>query len=54
MDCSLNIWPVNWYKMKPNDSFSSFGKELREVDFGTNLQNLQTEYIDVYEGVNQI
>ena len=51
MDHSLNIWPVNRYKMKPNDSFSSFGKEFREVDFGTNLQNLQTKYLDVYEGV---
>ena len=38
--------------MKPNDPFSSFEKEFREVDFGTNLQNLQTEYLDVYEGIN--
>ena len=37
--------------MKPNDSFSSFEKEFREVDFGTNLQNLQTKYLDMYEGV---
>ena len=37
--------------MKPNDSFSSFGKEFREVDFGTNSQNLQAEYLDVYEGI---
>ena len=37
--------------MKPNDYFSSFGKEYREVDFGTNLQNLQTKYLDVYEGI---
>ena len=51
MDHSLNVRPVNWYKMKPNDSFSSFGKELREVDFSTNSRNLQTEYLDVYEGV---
>ena len=48
MDHSLNIWPENWYKVKPNDSF---GKEFREIDFGANLQNLQTEYLDVYEGV---
>ena len=26
-------------------------KEFREVDFGTNLQNLQAEYLDVYEGI---
>ena len=51
MDHSLNICPVNRYNVKPNDSFSSFGKEFREVDFGTNLQNLQTEYLDVYEGI---
>ena len=51
MDHSLNICPVNRYKVKPNDSFSSFGKEFREVDFGTNLQNLQTKYLDVYEGI---
>ena len=51
MDPSLNIRPVNWYKMKPNESFSSFGKEFRELDFSTNLQNLQTEYLDMYEGV---
>ena len=51
MDHSLNILPVNRYKVKPNDSFSSFEKEFREVDFGTNLQNLQTKYLDVYEGV---
>ena len=51
MDHSLNIWSVNRYKGKPNDSFPSLGKEFREVDFGTNLQNLQTEYLDVYEGI---
>ena len=51
MDYSLSICPVNRYKVKPNNSFSSFGKEFREVDFGTNLQNLQAEYLDVYEGI---
>ena len=44
MGHSLNIKPVNRYKMKPNDSFSSFEKEFREVDFGTTSQNLQDEY----------
>ena len=51
MDHSLSICTVNRYKVKPNDSFSSFGKEFREVDFSTNSQNLQAEYLDVYEGI---
>ena len=46
MSHSLNIKPVNRYKVKPNDK-----KEFREVDFGTNFQNLQEEYLDVYEGI---
>ena len=40
---SLNIKPVNRYKMKLNDSFSSSEKDFREVDFGANSQNLQVE-----------
>ena len=32
--------------MKPNEE-----KQFREVDFGTNSQNLQTKYLDVYEGI---
>ena len=51
MSHSLSIKPVNRYKMKLNDSFSSFKEEFREVDFGTNSQNLQAEYLDVYEGI---
>ena len=46
MSHSLNIKPVNRYKVKPNEE-----KEFREVDFGTTLQNLQEEYLDVYEGI---
>ena len=46
MDYCFNIQPVNRYKVKPNEE-----KEFREVDFGTNLQNLQTKYLDMYEGV---
>ena len=46
MGHSLNIKPVNRYKMKPNEE-----KEFMEVDFGTTLQNLQDEYLDVYEGI---
>ena len=46
MSHSLNVKPVNRYKVKPNEE-----KEFREVEFGTNLQNLQDEYLDVYEGI---
>ena len=52
MSHSLNIKPVNRHKMKLNDSFSSSEKEFREMDFGTNLQNLQVEYLDVYEEIH--
>ena len=51
MSHSLNIKPVNRYKMKPNDSSFPSEREFREVDFGANSQNLQTEYLDVYEGI---
>ena len=46
MSHSLYIKPVNRYKVKPNEE-----KEFREVDFGTTSQNLQEEYLDVYEGI---
>ena len=46
MNHSLNVKPVNRYKMKPYK-----GKEFREVDFGTIPKNLQEEYLDVYEGI---
>ena len=46
MSLSLNIKPVNRYKVKPNEE-----REFREIDFGTNSQNLQDEYLDVYEGI---
>ena len=45
MNHSLSVKPVNRYKIKPD-----MGKEFREVDFGTIPQNLQEEYLDVYEG----
>ena len=41
MSHSLNIKPVNRYKVKPNVE-----KEFREVDFGTNSQNLQDEHYE--------
>ena len=46
MNHSLSIKPVNRYKIKPDDR-----KEFREVDFGTIPENLQEEYLDVYEGI---
>ena len=47
MSHSLNIKPVNRYKVKQNEE-----KEFREVDFGTTSQNLKDEYLDVYEGIH--
>ena len=44
MNHSLSVKAVNRYKVKPNEE-----KEFREVDFGTILQNLQDENLDVYE-----
>ena len=46
MNHSLSVKPVNRYKIRPD-----MGKEFREVDFGTIQQNLQEEYLDVYEGI---
>ena len=46
MNHSLSVRPVNRYRIKPD-----MGKEFRELDFGTVPQNLQEEYLDVYEGI---
>ena len=46
MNHSLSVRPVNRYKIKPDT-----GKEFRELDFATVAQNLQEEYLDVYEGI---
>ena len=51
MDHSLDVKPVNKYKMKSNDSLSLSDREFREVDFGKAPQSLQDEYLDVYEGI---
>ena len=51
MDHSLDIRPINKYKSQSNDSHSSLVKEFMEVDFGKDPQNLQGEYLDVYEGI---
>ena len=46
MNHSLSVKPVNRYKTKSNEE-----REFREVEFGTVLQSLQDEYLDVYEGI---
>ena len=51
MDQSLDIRPINKHKSQPDDPHSSSVKEFREVDFGKDPQNLQDEYLDVYEGI---
>ena len=51
MDHCLDIRPINKHKSQSNDSHSFPVKEFREVDFGKNPQNLQEEYLDVYEGI---
>ena len=51
MDHSLDIRPINKHKSQLNDSHSSLVKEFREIDFGKDPQNLQDEYLDVYEGI---
>ena len=42
----MSVKPVNRYKIKPDTR-----KEFREINFGTVPQNLQEEYLDVYEGI---
>ena len=51
MNHSLDVKPVNKYKMKSNNSLSLSDREFREVDFGKTPQSLQDEYLDVYEGI---
>ena len=46
MNHTLNVRPVNRNKVKPDT-----GKEFRELDFGTVPQNLEEEYLDMYEGI---
>ena len=47
MDHSLDIRPINKHKTQSHGCH----KEFREVDFGNAPQNLQDEYLDVYEGI---
>ena len=42
---TLDVKVVNRYKSKPNVS-----REFKELDFGTTLQKLQEEYMDIYDG----
>ena len=46
MNHTLNVRPLNRYKVKPD-----MGKEFKELDFGTVPQNLQEEYLNLYEGI---
>ena len=46
MNHSLSVRPVNRYKIKPD-----MGNKFRELDLGAALQNLQEEYLEVYEGI---
>ena len=51
MNHSLDVKPVNKYKMKSNNSLSLSDREFWEVDFGKAPQSLQDEYLDMYEGI---
>ena len=46
MNHTLNIRTVTRYKVKPE-----MGRKFSELDFGTVPQNLQEEYLDVYEEI---
>ena len=48
MNHTLDIKAVNKYKHKPNTD----DNEFKELDFGTTLQKLQEEYMDVYEEIH--
>ena len=46
MNHTLNVKAVNRYKVKLD-----MEREFREIDFGSNPQKLQEEYLDVYERI---
>ena len=48
MDHTLDVKAVNKYKCKPNVD----NMEFKELYFGTTLQKLQEEYMDIYEGIH--
>ena len=47
MKHTLDIKTVNKYKHK----LSTEDREFKELDFGTMPQNLQEEYMDIFEGI---
>ena len=48
MNHTLDVKAMNKYKSKPNTE----NREFKELDFGTTLQKLQEEYMDIYEGIH--
>ena len=48
MNHTLDVKAMNKYKSKPNTD----DREFKELDFGTTLQKLQEEYMDIYEGIH--
>ena len=48
MNHMLDIKAVDKYKYKSNAD----KREFKELDFGTTLQKLQEEYVDIYEGIH--
>ena len=47
MNHTLDVKAMNRYKSKPDAD-----REFEELDFGTTLQKLQEEYMDIYEGIH--
>ena len=47
MDHTLDVKAVNRYNIKPD-----MGGEFKELDFGITPQELQEEYMDIYEGIH--
>ena len=48
MNHTLDIKAVNKYKYKSNTG----DREFKELDFGPTPQQLQEEYMDIYEGIH--
>ena len=48
MNHMIDIKAVDKYKYRP----SKDSREFKELDFGTTPQNLQEEYMDIYEGIH--
>ena len=53
MKHTLDVQAMNKYKSKLNvDNYKYIDSKFKELDFGTNPQNLQEEYMDIYEGIH--